>query len=57
MFPPLSGSGHEAVEGTEYNEFTYWKEPVVVLPDDADQFIKVYAEPPRNRHSSQHDKK
>ena len=36
VFPPLHGAGHEDVEGSEYNEFMFWKEPVLELdPEEA----------------------
>ena len=42
VFPPLQGAGHEDVEGTEYNEFMFWKEPLPSLPDEATQFAQAY---------------
>ena len=59
VFPPLNGAAAEALEGAEYNEFVFWKEPVLQLPDNAaSEFLEAYKDSnaSRNRRSSREKK-
>lgn len=44
VFPPitLGGGQSDLLEGGDYNEFTYWRQPLPDLSDEADQFASAY---------------
>jgi len=46
VFPPFTDDAEkrETLEGTDYNEFTFWRTPVAELPDEAAQFITNYTD-------------
>lgn len=46
VFPPLTDGveQREALEGTDYNEFAFWRTPVAELPDEATKFITNYSD-------------
>lgn len=62
VFPPfIHGAQNEVLEDSEYNEFTYWKQPFPETPDEVEaaKFITVYTESntSRKRRTSRIDKK
>jgi hypothetical protein len=61
VFPPSIHGTHEVLEGSDYNEFTYWRQPVPETPDDeeAAKFITAYSDSnsSRKRRPSPGDKK
>jgi len=47
VFPPFTNNGalqREVLEGSDFNEFTFWRDPVAELPDEAAQFITNYTD-------------
>ena len=45
VFPPLTlmSAQSEVLEGGDFNEFTYWRQPLPELPDEVDKFVGTYA--------------
>lgn len=50
VFPPFThGAQTEVLEGVDFNEFTYWRQPVAEVPAGADAFVTAYANDPSAR--------
>lgn len=51
MFPPFLHGAREVLEGSEFSEFTYWRQPVPDTPDETEaaKFITAYSDSNKQR--------
>jgi hypothetical protein len=53
VFPPFLHGTREILEGSEYSEFTYWRQPVPDTPDEVEaaKFITAYSDSNKQRRT------
>ncbi|KZS18674.1 Phosphatidate phosphatase LPIN1 [Daphnia magna] len=51
VFPPFLHGAREVLEGSEFSEFTYWRQPVPDTPDETEaaKFITAYSDSNKQR--------